>query len=46
MDSTERDLRVLPVAGRCLRLLGRYVVLMARYAVVVTLDGLLRRIRL
>lgn len=46
MDSRERDQRVLPLAGRCLRLLGRYVVLLARYAVVVALDGLLRRVRL
>lgn len=46
MDDRERDYRVLPLAGRCFWLLGRYVVLMARYAMVVTLDGLLRLVRL
>ena len=46
MDSMERDPRVLPLVGRCMRLLGRYVVLLARHAVVVTLDNLLRLVRL
>lgn len=46
MDDRERDHRVFPLAGRCFRLLGRYVSLMARYAMVVTLDGLLRLVRL